>query len=62
MNDQTTSTLIKMIADRDAEIRKLLDMIDDLNTPVTEFYQRAGWHLIRKDALTELVNKANKNA
>lgn len=37
-------------------------MIDDLNTPVTEFYQRAGWHLIRKDALTELVNKANKNA
>lgn len=55
---EPVATLIQIIADRDAEIKKLLTMIDQLHTPVTEFYKNAGWMLIRKEKLDFYVEKA----
>jgi hypothetical protein len=55
---EPVATLIQIIADRDAEIKKLLIMIDQLHTPVTEFYKGAGWQLIRKEQLDFYVEKA----
>jgi hypothetical protein len=58
MNNEPVATLIQIIADRDAEIKKLLTMIEDLHTPVTEFYKKSGYWLIKKEQLEALVEKA----
>lgn len=58
MNTEPVATLIQMIADRDAEIKKLLTMIEDLHTPVTEFYKKSGYRLIKKEQLDFYVEKA----
>lgn len=60
MSNESISTLIKIIAERDAEIKKLLTMIEDLNTPVTEFCAKQGYWLIKKEQLDDLVAKAKQ--
>jgi hypothetical protein len=58
MNNEPVATLIQIIADRDAEIKKLLTMIEDLHTPVTEFYKKSGYWLVKKEQLDFYVEKA----
>lgn len=55
---EPVATLIQIIADRDAEIKKLLTMIEDLHTPVTEFYKKSGYWLVKKEQLDFYVEKA----